>query len=102
MRSDYSKNETQKNLILQLNEKLIECMENNKSVSIHLHTGKVIIRMAIIPDEVIINENEVCLEYNSICFSMEDKIDHIEYVDDYEYDCYYVMSGNTEMFFDFI
>lgn len=101
MQSDYSK-EVKENLISQLNKKLIECMENNKSVSVHLHTDKVITRITIVPEVVDVKENELCLEYKSFYFISKHKIDYIEYVEDYDYDCYYVKIGNTEMFFDFI
>lgn len=102
MKSDSSKRETQENLISQLNEKLISYMVKSKPVAIHLHTGKLITRITIIPDEVIVTEKEFCLEYKSLYFSIENKIDYIEYVNDYEYDCYYVIIDNTEIFIDFI
>lgn len=103
MQSDYSK-ETNENFILQLSQKLIEYMKQAKPVTLHLRTGKekVIVRITIIPEEVIISENEFYLEYKSFILNVEHKIDYIKYVDEYEYDCFYVKIDDTEIFFDFI
>lgn len=101
MRMDCSEKHIE-NLISQLKEKLIECMEENRSVAVHLHTGNVTVRMPIVPDEVNINKDEFCLEYKSVYFSLENKINHIKFIDDCEYDCYYIKAGDTEIFFDFV
>lgn len=94
--------EDKEELITQLNERLINCTVENRSVAIHLHTGKVITRISIIPDSVNIDSNEFYLEYRSCYLSVDHGIDYIEYVDDYDYDSYYVRIDKMEMFFDFI
>lgn len=101
MRTGYSKKD-QKNLLSRLNEKLINCINKNEPVAIHLHTGKVIIRITIVPDEIDISENSFSIVYKSFYLDTEHGADHIEYVDNYEYESYYVRVNETEIFFDFI
>lgn len=104
-------NQINKNLIEQLNNKLFECMNENKTVAIHIHIGKITTRVTIIPEIFNITENEFQLEYKSFHLNIAHGIDYIEYIaqgmdyteyDNYEYDSYYIQIGEIEMFFDFI
>ena len=102
MRSDSSTEK--KKLISQLNKKLVECMENNEPVALHLHTGKekVTVRITIIPEEVNINENEFYIEYKSFHFMVDHGLDYIKYINKYDYDSFYIEIDDTKMFIDFI
>lgn len=102
MRSDSSTEK--KKLISQLNKKLVECMENNEPVALHLHTGKekVTVRITIIPEEVNINENEFYIEYKSFHFMVDHGLDYIKYINKYGYDSFYIEIDDTKMFIDFI
>ena len=93
-----------KKLISQLNKKLVECMENNEPVALHLHTGKekVTVRITIIPEEVNINENEFYIEYKSFHFMVDHGLDYIKYINKYDYDSFYIEIDDTKMFIDFI
>lgn len=102
MRSDSSTEK--KKLISQLNKKLVECMENNEPVALHLHTGKekVTVRITIIPEEVNINENEFYIEYKSFHFMVDHGLDYIKYINKYGYDSFYIEIDDTKIFIDFI
>lgn len=102
MRSDSST--AKKKLISQLNKKLVECMENNEPVALHLYTGKekVTVRITIIPEEVNINENEFYIEYKSFHFMVDHGLDYIKYINKYGYDSFYIEIDDTKMFIDFI
>lgn len=102
MRSDSGT--AKKKLISQLNKKLVECMENNEPVALHLHTGKekVTVRITIIPEEVNINENEFYIEYKSFHFMVDHGLDYIKYINKYDYDSFYIEIDDTKMFIDFI
>lgn len=102
MRSDSST--AKKKLISQLNKKLVECMENNEPVALHLHTGKekVTVRITIIPEKVNINENEFYIEYKSFHFMVDHGLDYIKYINKYDYDSFYIEIDDTKMFIDFI
>ena len=101
MTTDYSKKD-RKNLLSRLNEKLINCINEKKPVAIHLHTGKVITRITVVPDEIDISEDSFYIVYKSFYLDVKHGADHIEYVDDYEFESYYVRVDTTEIFFDFI
>lgn len=102
MRSDSST--LKKKLISQLNNKLVKCMENNEPVALHLHTGKenVIVRITIVPEVVILNENEFYLEYKSFVFNVKYGVKHIKIIEKYDYDSFYIEIDDTKMFIDFI
>lgn len=102
MRSDSST--AKKKFISQLNKKLVECMENNEPVALHLHTGKekVTVRITIIPEKVNINENEFYIEYKSFHFMVDHGLDYIKYINKYDYDSFYIEIDDTKMFIDFI
>lgn len=96
MRTDF-KNK----LISQLQNKLLECMDKNKAINIHLHNGHVTTRISAIPDSFDVNEDEIYIEYKSFILDIE-RIDNIETVYDIpDCDSFYVVSGETEIFFDF-
>lgn len=102
MKTEHSKKEKQKELLSQLYEKIINYMIINKPITIHLHVNKVTTRMTVIPDEVNFNDDELYIEYKSYVLSIDNKINHIQYIDTYEYDGYFIKVDNTEIFFDFI
>ena len=101
MRTSSNKEEKEK-LISQLNERLINCIIKNKPVAIHLQSGKVTTRTTIVPESVNFNKDELCLEYKSYILSIENKINHIQYVDTWDYNGYYIKVDNADIFFDFI
>ena len=102
MKTEYLKNENEERLMCGLNERLVSCMTKNKPVTIHLQTSKVTTRMTVIPEEVNFNKEGLCLEYKSYILSIENKINHIQYVDTCEYNGYYIKLDTVNIFFYFI
>ena len=97
-----------KQLISKLSKKLFDHMKNKKPISIHLYTGRTIMRMSVTPDiigDIDVDENSFYIEVGLFCFNIENGIDHIEYSNEEGNDSYYIRIDDlnkTEMFLDFV